>query len=382
MRARDFIVEAVDVGFITNYIKKHHDENLHPDYLDNLNKFSKFILKNIPVNSLKLELSGLDRAKVEQYKKMNFDTAPPIVVGDGYVLDGYHRATAAKELGIPTIKAYVGTKAIAEGTYDSETFNIKRRPLNVPLLIQKGAIFVTHPHSEQGWETGANIPDWQFSLITLHNLYHLPWCADAKKYLKPEAYNQVSKQIHSVTDGKYNQILWSIKKLGIPEEQAFLDAVKENKMSTINVDTAIQNTPPVWQQWIKTLPQQLAQEFIDERPNPNDEDIQEYAKLKLASPQPREVRVAELLKVQGNQYNISQAPDDVIADINQKWGIKISSGKKYDLNPARNRQYAQMSGATAAPSVMINGVITFGVGRFTSACLRGDRTMRVWDLRG
>jgi hypothetical protein len=223
MRAKEFILEAVDVGFITNYIKKHHDENLHPDYLDNLNKFSKFILKNIPVNSLKLELSGLDRAKVEQYKKMNFDTAPPIVVGDGYVLDGYHRATAAKELGIPTIKAYVGTKAIAEGTYDSETFNIKRRPLNVSLLIQKGAIFVTHPHSEQGWETGANIPDWQFSLITLHNLYHLPWCADAKKYLKPEAYNQASKQIHSVSDGKYNQILWSIQKLGIPEEQAFLD---------------------------------------------------------------------------------------------------------------------------------------------------------------
>jgi len=224
MRAKEFILEAVDVGFITNYIKKHHDENLHPDYLDNLNKFSKFILKNIPVNSLKLELSGLDREKVEQYKKMNFDTAPPIVVGDGYVLDGYHRATAAKELGIPTIKAYVGTKDVREGTYDSETFNIKRRPLNVPLLIQKGAIFITHPHSEQGWETGANIPDWQFSLITLHNLYHLPWCADAKKYLKPEAYNQASKlNSMKVIDGKYNQILWSIDKLGIPEEQAFLD---------------------------------------------------------------------------------------------------------------------------------------------------------------
>jgi len=121
---------------------------------------------------------------------------------------------------------------ILEGKYGGApyTFDLPRRQLNVPLLIQKGAIFVTHPHSEQGWETGANIPDWQFSLITLHNLYHLPWCADAKKYLKPEAYNQVSKQIHSVTDGKYNQILWSIQKLGIPEEQAFLDAVKENKM--------------------------------------------------------------------------------------------------------------------------------------------------------
>ena len=156
---------------------------------------------------------------------MDFSKVPPIVLDGttGFIIDGYHRVNVAKALGIPTIKAYVGTKAIAEGTYDSETFNIKRRPLNVPLLIQKGAIFVTHPHGEQGWETGANIPDWQFSLITLHNLYHEPWCADAKKYLKPEAYNQASKQIHSVSDGKYNQILWSIQKLGIPEEQAFLD---------------------------------------------------------------------------------------------------------------------------------------------------------------
>jgi len=383
MRAKDFILEAVDVGFITNYIKKHHDENLHPDYLDNLNKFSKFILKNIPVNSLKLELSGLDRAKVEQYKKMNFNTAPPIVVGDGYVLDGYHRATAAKELGIPSIKAYVGTKDVREGKYGGEpyTYNLPRRQLNVALLIQRGAIFITEPHGDDGWE-----PDSEgFSLITLHNVeLGEPWCKEAKQHLRPNLYNAAAKGLNNMglSDQKYNQILWSIERLGIPEEQAFLDAVKENKMSTINVDTAIQNTPPVWQQWIKTLPQQLAQEFIDERPNPNDEDIQEYAKLKLASPQPREVRVAELLKVQGNQYNISQAPDDVIADINQKWGIKIPSGKKYDLNPARNRQYAQMSGATAAPSVMINGVITFGVGRFTSACLRGDRTMRVWDLRG
>jgi hypothetical protein len=308
MRARDFILETVDVGFITNYIKKHHDENLHPDYLDNLNKFSKFILKNIPVNSLKLELSGLDRAKVEQYKKMNFDTAPPIVVGDGYVLDGYHRATAAKELGIPSIKAYVGTKDVQEGKYGGEpyTYDLPKRRLNVPLLIQRGAIFVTYPHGDSGWETDKKL-DWQFSLITLMNVEQIPWCKEAPKYRKPASYKKAEQKINSsapnlgndqlVYDGKYNQILWSIQKLGIPEEQAFLDAVKENRMSTINVDTAIQNTPPAWQQWIKTLPEQLAQEFIDERPTPDNVDIQEYTRLKLASPQPRVVNVADLLKV-------------------------------------------------------------------------------------
>jgi len=95
------------------YLKQHHDKNLHPDYLDHLTRTnSKFVLKNIPINSIKTELSGLDRAKVERYKTMDFSKAPPIVVGsDGYILDGYHRATVAKALGIPTIKAYVGVQS-------------------------------------------------------------------------------------------------------------------------------------------------------------------------------------------------------------------------------------------------------------------------------
>ena len=110
MRAKDFIVEAFDVGFITNYIKKHHDENLHPDFLENLNSFTSFELKNVPVASIKSELSGLDKAKVEQYKTMDFSKVPPIVLDGttGFIIDGYHRVNVAKALGIPTIKAYIG----------------------------------------------------------------------------------------------------------------------------------------------------------------------------------------------------------------------------------------------------------------------------------
>jgi hypothetical protein len=92
------------------YLRQHHDTNLHQDYLDHINTFGKFVLKNIPVSTIKTELSGLDPAKVEKYKQMDFDKAPPIVMGDGYILDGYHRATAAKALGIPTIRGYVGIK--------------------------------------------------------------------------------------------------------------------------------------------------------------------------------------------------------------------------------------------------------------------------------
>lgn len=94
------------------YLRQHHDKNLHPDYLDHLtNTNSKFVLKQIPLGSIRTELSGLDQAKVEQYKKMDFSKAPPIVVGsDGNILDGYHRATVAKALGITAIRAYVGVK--------------------------------------------------------------------------------------------------------------------------------------------------------------------------------------------------------------------------------------------------------------------------------
>ena len=119
---------------------------------------------------------------------------------------------------------------ISEGTYDSTTFTQERRKLNVPLLIQKGAIFVTHPHGEQGWETD-NPEAWAFSLVTLLNVAQGGWAAEAKKYLKPASYKQAERQINSsapnlgtdqlVYDGKYNQILWSIQKLGLGEE-AFL----------------------------------------------------------------------------------------------------------------------------------------------------------------
>jgi hypothetical protein len=94
------------------YLRQHHDKNLHSDYVNHVtNTNSKFVLKNIPLTSIRTELSGLDKEKVEQYKKMDFSKAPPIVVGsDGNILDGYHRANVAKALGIPTVKAYVGIK--------------------------------------------------------------------------------------------------------------------------------------------------------------------------------------------------------------------------------------------------------------------------------
>ena len=86
--------------------------NLHQDYIDHINSFNKFELQYISLNSTKLHLPGLDQKKVEEYKQLDFNTSPPIVVGDGYIIDGYHRANVAKALGRNSIQAYVGTKDV------------------------------------------------------------------------------------------------------------------------------------------------------------------------------------------------------------------------------------------------------------------------------
>ena len=58
----------------------------------------------------------------------------------------------------------------------------------------------------------------------------------------------------------------------------------------------------------------------------------------------------------------------------------FKSVKVYDPNPSRYLQYAELPSSTAQPSLMVNGEILFGVGRFVAALLRGDETMKVWDL--
>lgn len=119
-----------------------------------------------------------------------------------------------------------------EGKYDANpaTYDLPRRPLNVPELIKRGAIFITEPHGPNGWEPNSE----GFSLITLYNVMKGGWPAESKQHLKPSMYKVAATGLNRqgpgtmLYDGKYNQILWSIKKLGIPEEVAFLDAVEEN----------------------------------------------------------------------------------------------------------------------------------------------------------
>jgi hypothetical protein len=101
--------------FIKDYMTQYHlkpGETLHPDYEKHLDSFDKFELKKIPLDTIQSELSGLDKAKVQQYTKQTTTSAPPIVFNgtDGHILDGYHRVNAAKARGDTHIMGYVGTR--------------------------------------------------------------------------------------------------------------------------------------------------------------------------------------------------------------------------------------------------------------------------------
>ena len=156
----------------------------------------------------------------------------------------------------------------------------------------------------------------------------------------------------------------------------------EDKMGAINIDTALENTPEEWSEWIRTLPTELAQEFIDERPNPDQEDIDVFTKLRLTSNKPVEVSTKKLLREPWMRGSVSRTPQPVVDAINKRWGTDFKGGTVYDRNPDRSFKYAKMSAATAKPSVMANGDVIFGVGRMIAALLRGNEKISVWSLKG
>jgi hypothetical protein len=149
------------------------------------------------------------------------------------------------------LKRLAGQPVVAEGAYDADpaTYDLPRRTLNVPELIKRGAIFVVDPHGENGWEPDAE----GFSLVTLYNVAKGGWPAEARQHLKPSMYKAAESGLNrqgpgaALYDGKYRQILWSIKKLGIPDNVAFLDQdIAENFAEDKKQKPVVINTNPDW----------------------------------------------------------------------------------------------------------------------------------------
>ena len=134
-----------------------------------------------------------------------------------------------------------------------------------------------------------------------------------------------------------------------------------------------------WLEILSRFPEELQREIIVERGEGTKKDIDELKGYTLNNNQPINVNIKDILK--DNFYILEIIPQEVLNVINKKWGINAKTVKVYDQNPNRYFEYAKMSPSTAKPSVMFDGQIWWGIGRFVAALVRGDKTIRVWDLR-
>jgi len=134
-----------------------------------------------------------------------------------------------------------------------------------------------------------------------------------------------------------------------------------------------------WLQILSKFPEGLQREIIDERGEGTKDDIDEFRNYVLKGNQPIDINIKNILRI--NFDSLERTPQEVLDVINKKWGTNAKTVKVYDQNPNRYFEYAKMNPTTAKPSVMFDGYIGWGVGRFIAALVRGDKTIKVWDLR-
>ena len=108
--------------------------------------------------------------------------------------------------------------------------NMQYQPLNWDRLIKAGAIRITQPGSGTGPEPKITDDPEQWSLVSLQNdksrdSYTMKWPT------KPESYESAMKILNQsndmLYDGKYRQILWSAKQLGLSPQEVFMKKRRE-----------------------------------------------------------------------------------------------------------------------------------------------------------
>jgi hypothetical protein len=133
--------------------------------------------------------------------------------------------------------------------------------------------------------------------------------------------------------------------------------------------------------WPPGLQKEMEYEWVLKEPSQDSIDF--INSLDLQSKGPQMVSNQALLQNEKNQSIIDRVPPDVVGIINKKWGTRFQSdpAKQYDTNPDRFIKYMKMSAATAKPSIIVDGEIIFGNARFIAALLRGDKQLKVWNLK-
>ncbi len=134
-----------------------------------------------------------------------------------------------------------------------------------------------------------------------------------------------------------------------------------------------------WLQLLSKFPEGLQREIIDEYGDGTKNYIDEIRKYVLSNVKPITVDIKDILN--DNIISLERTPQEVLNIINKKWGTNVKTIKVYDPNPDRYLKYAKMNPLTAKPSVMFDGYIGWGVGRFVASLVRGDKTIKVWNLK-
>jgi hypothetical protein len=135
----------------------------------------------------------------------------------------------------------------------------------------------------------------------------------------------------------------------------------------------------------KNWPRQLQKEFGTEAlfDPPFSDGLNFVNGLDLEPDTPQMVSNQALLQNKENQGIIAMVPPEVVDIINKKWGTRFQSNpaQQHDTKPERYMQYAKMTASTALPSTIVDGEIIYGNGRFIAALLRGDKQLKVWNLK-
>jgi len=117
MRAKEFIFEdlsypkKVSPAWILSYIEKLHTGPFGDvEELEGwVYRFKYYILTWVDLNNISLKAVSNKQDKIDRYA-VEINQYPPIVFDSttGWIIDGYHRANAAKNRGDAKILAYIG----------------------------------------------------------------------------------------------------------------------------------------------------------------------------------------------------------------------------------------------------------------------------------
>jgi hypothetical protein len=129
MRAREFIIENYSSKQVLKYIKAVHPRGEFT--IDHVVKnYPEWELDNIEISKIKLpDEEGNEVSPYNQIYDIDYDHVSRITINDiknkpvvldanGWIIDGAHRVTAARELGLKSLPAYVPVIDPDEETYD------------------------------------------------------------------------------------------------------------------------------------------------------------------------------------------------------------------------------------------------------------------------